>query len=59
MLFLNVLNILKGISIGIISLIHIYVLLLSLLTLLGLRLQGILNFPSHGPRTPFSFSPQG
>lgn len=60
MFTLNVLDTLKSISFDIISLIHIYLaLLLSLLALLGLRLQGIINSPTHGPRSWFAFSPQG
>ena len=59
MFILVVLDIIHDIGIGIISLININVLLVTLLALLGLRLQAIINSPTHGPRYGFSFSPQG
>lgn len=59
MFILVILSIIRNIAIGIISLIHINVLLVTLLALLGLRLQAIIHSPMHGPRTSLSFSPQG
>ena len=59
MFILVILSIIRNIAIGIISLIHINVLLVTLLALLGLRLQAIIHSPMHGPRTGLSFSPQG
>ena len=59
MFILVVLDIIHDIGIGIISLININVLLVTLLALLGLRLQAIIHSPTHGPRYGFSFSPQG
>jgi len=54
-----VLDIIHNVGIAIISLIHINVLLVTLLALLGLRLQAIIHSPMHGPRCDLSFSPQG
>jgi hypothetical protein len=59
MFILVILSIIHNIGIGIISLIHINVLLVTLLALLGLRLQAITHPPMHGQRYGLSFSPQG